>query len=106
MCRLQAVLSQFRCFSFAEWSGVLLAGGCAGTCAWGLATPMDVIKARLQADGLGKRRYSGVVNCITESARQEGARVFFKGLGLNCARAFPVNMVVFATYEMVLKLIP
>ncbi|KAK1160695.1 solute carrier family 25 member 47-like isoform X1 [Acipenser oxyrinchus oxyrinchus] len=89
-----------------EWSGVLLAGGCAGTCAWGLATPMDVIKARLQADGLGKRRYSGVVNCITESARQEGARVFFKGLGLNCARAFPVNMVVFATYEMVLKLIP
>ncbi|XP_069493882.1 solute carrier family 25 member 47 isoform X2 [Ambystoma mexicanum] len=84
--------------------GVLLSGGFAGMLAWTLATPMDVIKARLQVDGLTQRKYRGVVHCITKSVQQEGLRVLFKGVGLNCLRAFPVNMVVFFTYEVILKL--
>ncbi|XP_078516309.1 solute carrier family 25 member 47 isoform X1 [Lissotriton helveticus] len=87
-----------------EAVGVLLSGGCAGILAWTLVTPMDVIKARLQVDGLGQQKYRGVLHCITKSVKQEGVRVLFKGLGLNCLRAFPVNMVVFFTYEMILKL--
>uniref|UniRef100_A0A2K6LW99 Solute carrier family 25 member 47 n=1 Tax=Rhinopithecus bieti TaxID=61621 RepID=A0A2K6LW99_RHIBE len=34
--------------------GVLVAGGCAGVLGWAVATPMDVIKSRLQADGQGQ----------------------------------------------------
>ncbi|XP_058914364.1 solute carrier family 25 member 47 [Kogia breviceps] len=84
--------------------GVLVAGGCAGVLAWAVATPMDVIKSRLQADGQGQRRYRGLLHCVVTSVREEGPRVLFKGLLLNCCRAFPVNMVVFVTYEAVLRL--
>ncbi|XP_004434315.1 PREDICTED: solute carrier family 25 member 47 [Ceratotherium simum simum] len=84
--------------------GVLVAGGCAGVLAWAVATPMDVIKSRLQADGQGQRRYRGLLHCVVTSVREEGPRVLFKGLTLNCCRAFPVNMVVFVAYEAVLRL--
>ncbi|CAL8316921.1 unnamed protein product [Merluccius merluccius] len=82
------------------WSGVMLAGGLAGMAGWTLGTPMDVIKARLQMDGARTtRRYRGFVHCVAETVRLEGAGVFFRSLGINCLRAFPVNMVVFVTYE-------
>ncbi|XP_053521972.1 solute carrier family 25 member 47 isoform X2 [Artibeus jamaicensis] len=84
--------------------GVLMAGGCAGVLAWAVATPMDVIKSRLQADGQGQQRYRGLLHCVVTSVREEGPRVLFKGLTLNCCRAFPVNMVVFVTYEAALRL--
>ncbi|XP_002825152.4 solute carrier family 25 member 47 isoform X1 [Pongo abelii] len=84
--------------------GVLVAGGCAGVLAWAVATPMDVIKSRLQADGQGQRRYRGLLHCMVTSVQEEGPRVLFKGLVLNCCRAFPVNMVVFVAYEAVLRL--
>lgn len=87
------------------WTVVLLAGGLSGMCGWTIGTPMDVIKSRLQVDGMGKRRYKGFVHCITESLRREGPGVFFKGLGLNCMRAFPVNMSVFAAYELVVHIL-
>ncbi|XP_054423699.1 solute carrier family 25 member 47 [Pteronotus mesoamericanus] len=84
--------------------GVLVAGGCAGVLAWAVATPMDVIKSRLQADGQGQQRYRGLLHCVVTSVREEGPRVLFKGLTLNCCRAFPVNMVVFVAYEAALRL--
>lgn len=84
-----------------DWSGVMLAGGIAGMAGWTVGTPMDVIKARLQMDGArGMKRYKGFYHCITETARVEGVGVFFSSLGINCLRAFPVNMVVFVTYEV------
>uniref|UniRef100_A0A8C8S8K0 Uncharacterized protein n=1 Tax=Pelusios castaneus TaxID=367368 RepID=A0A8C8S8K0_9SAUR len=63
------------------------------------ATPMDVIKSRMQVANLGQHKYRGLIHCIRTSVREEGIRVLFKGLGLNCIRAFPVNMMVFVTYE-------
>ncbi|XP_053890477.1 solute carrier family 25 member 45 isoform X9 [Malaclemys terrapin pileata] len=84
---------------------VLVAGGCAGTASWILATPMDVIKARLQMDGVKGVSYHGVLDCIRISVRHEGPQVFLKGLALNCIRAFPVNAVTFLSYETILKLI-
>ncbi|KAK1787834.1 hypothetical protein P4O66_016319 [Electrophorus voltai] len=82
---------------------VLMAGGIAGVITWGCATPMDVIKARLQMSGAGGRTYMGVMHCITTSVREEGVRVFFKGLLLNSLRAFPVNAITFLVYEILMK---
>nr|XP_034953719.1 solute carrier family 25 member 45 [Zootoca vivipara]XP_034953720.1 solute carrier family 25 member 45 [Zootoca vivipara] len=84
---------------------VLLAGGCAGTVSWALATPMDVVKARLQMDGVKRVAYRGILDCILASARQEGPRVFLKGLALNSLRAFPVNAITFLSYETLLKVL-
>ncbi|XP_063039522.1 solute carrier family 25 member 47-B [Engraulis encrasicolus] len=88
-----------------EWKVILFAGGVSGMCGWCFGTPMDVIKARLQMDGLGKRRYRGFFHCILDSVRTEGPRVLFRGLSLNCIRAFPTNMSVFAMYELVVRLL-
>ncbi|KAK7141822.1 hypothetical protein R3I94_011493 [Phoxinus phoxinus] len=85
------------------WPVVLLAGGVSGMCGWAVGTPMDVIKARLQVSGVSGRRYRGFFHCVTHSVRTEGIAVLFRGLTLNCIRAFPVNMSVFATYELVIR---
>ncbi|KAG9333895.1 hypothetical protein JZ751_009414 [Albula glossodonta] len=88
-----------------DWHVIMLAGGLAGISGWTLGTPMDVIKARLQMDGMGERKYRGFLHCISSTVRQEGPGVFFNSLGLNCIRAFPVNLVVFFTYEQLLALL-
>jgi len=82
---------------------VLMAGGTAGVVTWACATPMDVVKARLQLSGAGGRHYSGVLHCILVSAREDGPRVFFRGLLLNSARAFPVNAITFLSYESLMR---
>ncbi|XP_056425435.1 solute carrier family 25 member 48 [Hyla sarda] len=51
---------------------VLLSGGIAGAISWGTATPMDVVKSRLQADNLYNRKYRGVRDCIRQSYCNEG----------------------------------
>ncbi|KAM4617859.1 solute carrier family 25 member 45 isoform 2-T2 [Discoglossus pictus] len=84
-----------------SWT-MLFAGGCAGTVGWALANPMDVIKSRLQMDGIQGNQYRGILDCITKSIRQEGPKVLLKGLTINCLRAFPVNAVTFLGYEMLL----
>ncbi|MEQ2303383.1 hypothetical protein AMECASPLE_016269 [Ameca splendens] len=84
---------------------ILMAGGVAGVVTWACATPMDVVKARLQMSGAGGRQYSGVLHCIGVSLKEEGGRVFFKGLLLNSVRAFPVNAITFLTYESLLKIL-
>uniref|UniRef100_A0A8C4MG41 Solute carrier family 25 member 45 n=1 Tax=Equus asinus TaxID=9793 RepID=A0A8C4MG41_EQUAS len=83
---------------------VLVAGGFAGITSWVTATPLDVIKSRMQMAGLNQRAHRGVLDCIVSSARQEGLGVFFRGLTINSARAFPVNAVTFLSYEYLLHL--
>ncbi|XP_075949153.1 solute carrier family 25 member 45 [Anarhichas minor] len=83
---------------------IMMAGGMAGVVTWAFATPMDVVKARLQMSGAGGREYTGVLHCMRVSYREEGARVFFKGLLLNSLRAFPVNAVTFLSYESLMRM--
>ncbi|KAM6928663.1 solute carrier family 25 member 45-like [Lycodopsis pacificus] len=83
---------------------IMMAGGMAGVLTWAFATPMDVVKARLQMSGAGGREYTGVLHCMRVSYREEGVRVFFKGLLLNSLRAFPVNAVTFLSYERLMRM--
>ncbi|MEE6515166.1 hypothetical protein FKM82_023692 [Ascaphus truei] len=82
---------------------MLFAGGSAGTVSWAFANPMDVMKSRLQMDGMQGVQYRGILDCIVKSIRQEGARVLLKGLTINSLRAFPVNAVTFLSYEMLVQ---
>jgi len=50
----------------------------AGAIAAFLATPLDVVKTRLQTLEF-KNRYSGIVDCTTKILNEEGASAFFKG---------------------------
>ena len=82
---------------------VLVAGGFAGITSWAVATPLDVIKSRMQMAGPKHRVYRGVLDCMARSAQQEGLGVFFRGLTINSARAFPINAVTFLSYEYLLR---
>lgn len=84
-----------------SWT-MLFAGGCAGTVGWAAANPMDVIKSRLQMDGMQGAQYRGILDCISKGIKQEGFRVLCKGLTINSLRAFPVNAVTFLSYEKLL----
>ncbi|GAM86563.1 hypothetical protein ANO11243_045770 [Dothideomycetidae sp. 11243] len=98
-----------------EWMSVLLCGGIAGVATWASIFPLDVIKTRVQTQGL--RAHEGVTNTGTtpllrqgalrmstwqvarQAYRDEGFRCFFRGLGVCSARAFFVNAVQWAVYE-------
>ncbi|XP_037840426.1 mitochondrial basic amino acids transporter isoform X4 [Chlorocebus sabaeus] len=82
---------------------LLLAGGTSGIMSWLSTYPVDVVKSRLQADGLrGAPRYRGILDCVRQSYRAEGWRVFTRGLASTLLRAFPVNAATFATVTVVL----
>lgn len=76
----------------------------AGVVTWTCATPMDVVKARLQMSGAGGKVYTGILHCMRVSLREEGVRFFFKGLLLNSVRAFPVNAITFLIYESLMRI--
>lgn len=85
---------------------LLLAGGTSGITSWLSTYPMDVVKSRLQADGLqGTPRYRGIVDCMRQSYQAEGWQVFTRGLASTLLRAFPVNAATFATVTVVLTYI-
>lgn len=82
---------------------IWLAGGLAGSISWVTATPADVVKSRMQADGQLHRKYKGVLHCIIHSYRTEGLQVFFRGASVNAIRGFPMSATMFLTYELSLK---
>ncbi|XP_065500301.1 solute carrier family 25 member 48 isoform X2 [Caloenas nicobarica] len=65
-------------------SSVWLAGGVAGAISWGTATPMDVVKSRLQADGVYLNRYKGTFDCILQSYQNEGLKCCQDDLKFSC----------------------
>ncbi|XP_030896444.1 solute carrier family 25 member 48 isoform X2 [Leptonychotes weddellii] len=90
------------CAGPSPWA-VWLAGGLAGAISWGTATPMDVVKSRLQADGVYLNKYKGILDCISQSYRKEGLKVFFRGITVNTVRGFPMSAAMFLGYELSLQ---
>jgi solute carrier family 25 carnitine/acylcarnitine transporter 20/29 len=107
----------------AEAAKVLLCGGIAGVITWASVFPLDVIKTRVQTQVLSPTETAPLLGSLTngpaavvaekarvgavEMARQlyreEGAAVFFRGLGVCSVRAFVVNAAQWAVYEWILK---
>ena len=81
-----------------------IAGGFSGIMAWVISYPFDVVKSRIQVDGvLGEKQYKGMNDCFRKSYRTEGPRVFVKGLNSTMLRAFPVNAAIFCTVTLMLR---
>ncbi|CAL8289587.1 mitochondrial basic amino acids transporter isoform X1 [Gadus morhua] len=82
---------------------LLFAGGMSGIASWLSTYPVDVIKSRLQADGMGGvHQYNGIADCVRQSLKKEGWRVFTRGLTSTLLRAFPVNATTFASVTLFL----
>jgi solute carrier family 25 (mitochondrial carnitine/acylcarnitine transporter), member 20/29 len=93
---------------------VLLSGGIAGMATWASVFPLDVIKTRVQVQelettpllaeqGAAKMKPPGAWQLTKDAYRHGGWKVFFRGFGVCCARAFFVNAAQWAIYEAVMQ---
>lgn len=81
-----------------------MAGGFAGTFSWMVTFPIDVVKSRLQMDGVnGPSQYRGITDCVRQCYRAEGYKFFCRGLNSTLIRAFPMNAVCFLVVSTILK---
>ena len=81
----------------------LLAGGLTGVIGWTTVYPFDVVKTRMQLDGVSRKRvYSSTADCIKKSLKNEGYKFIFKGIAPTLLRAFPANAAFFTTYSFVM----
>lgn len=81
-----------------------MAGGIAGTFSWLISFPIDVVKSRLQVDGIdGKPKYKNAIDCVRISHKEEGLAFLTRGLNSTLMRAFPMNAVCFLVVSYVMK---
>lgn len=78
-------------------AGHVMAGGLTGACSWFFAFPPDVIKCRIQVDYEGK--YSGFIDCLRKSYKEEGRALLTRGLWPCVLRGFPMNAAIFSIYH-------
>lgn len=82
-------------------SYAMFAGAMAGYGLWLTAYPADIIKSKLQTDSLNptSRKYTGVVDCIAKTFRQDGVKGFFRGLLPTLVRSPFANAATFVAFE-------
>jgi len=92
----------------ALWQKVV-AGASAGAVASAIANPTDLVKVRMQTDGMVKdaegnllpKRYNGVIDCFVTTVKQEGVLGLWKGVGPTIGRATVLAAAELATYDEV-----
>lgn len=89
---------------------IALYGGIAGEALWLASYPFDVVKSKMQSDGLGPlgsdgggRRYGSMRDCFRQVWREEGWRGFWRGIGPTMVRALPVSAGTFAVVELAMR---
>ncbi|XP_057428255.1 mitochondrial uncoupling protein 3-like [Lotus japonicus] len=84
--------------------GKAFVGGISGSLAQIVASPADLVKVRMQADGRMvsqglQPRYSGLFDAFNKIVQAEGLQGLWKGVFPNIQRAFLVNMGELACYD-------
>ncbi|CAL5222933.1 g5368 [Coccomyxa viridis] len=88
----------------------LACGGLAGTTGQTVAYPLDVVRRRMQmsgwqgaqalhAEGGSAVAYTGMMDCLVRTVKEEGVRALFKGLWPNYIKVVPSIAIAFVTYE-------
>ena len=83
---------------------LLIAGGFSGMICWLVSYPFDVVKSRLQGDGMEGTEYKGTIDCFRKTYNSAGIYGFFKGITPTLVRAFPVNATIWITTVMIKRL--
>lgn len=85
----------------------IVAGGGAGAIASAIANPTDLMKVRLQTDGMSKdeagkllpKRYTGMINCFSSIIKEEGVLALWTGVGPTTGRATVLAAAELASYD-------
>jgi len=91
------------------WLSSILAGGVSGSFSWSVVYPLDYIKSRIQAIPLSTTTISrtelSIWSVAKNTIQQQGWKSLYRGLGITVLRAFPVNGIIFPTYELCLSML-
>lgn len=99
---LQQLSYSNRDSSLTQLYKLMVAGGIAGVLSWIISFPLDVIKSRMQADNLNVLKYSGMVDCYSQTTR-DGRRILLRGINPALLRAFPSNGALFTVHHITLQ---
>lgn len=84
---------------------MLIAGGFAGIASWVVTYPVDVLKSRVQADGMsGTPQYKNFIDCLQKSVKNEGYGFLVRGIIPTVIRAFPTNAACFMVVTWSMRL--
>ncbi|RNF18744.1 ADP/ATP mitochondrial carrier protein [Trypanosoma conorhini] len=98
MSRHDAALSSM------ETAGV---GMVASVIAQTVTYPLNVVRTRLQTQGINGRemKYSGMMDCFIKMVHGKGVASLFSGLTANYLKAIPASTCMFVVFELVQKLL-
>ena len=84
---------------------LLVCGGLSSTAGQLVAYPLQLLRTRLQAQGLPgvKVQYSGMFDAARQIYASNGVRGFYRGLAANIAKALPATSISFAVYTITLR---
>ncbi|KAF6018337.1 hypothetical protein EB796_023349 [Bugula neritina] len=79
----------------------IVAGATAGLLGSAFTTPTDILKVRLQADGIRKkpRLYRNTLDCFLQLYKQQGFTGLFTGATPNMMRAVCLTSMQFPVYD-------
>jgi solute carrier family 25 (adenine nucleotide translocator) protein 4/5/6/31 len=90
-----------------------LAGGVSGAIAKTMTAPIERVKLIIQTQDANPRiisgeipRYTGIANCFTRVAQEQGIQAFWRGNFVNILRYFPTQAFNFAFKDTIKKLFP
>merc|ERR1712159_583033 len=91
----------------------LAAGGVSGSIAKTATAPIERVKLLIQTQDANPRimsgevpRYTGIGNCFTRVAAEQGIASFWRGNGVNVVRYFPTQAFNLAFKDAIKKLFP
>lgn len=85
--------------SEAPLSKVFVAGGIAGVVQCAIATPVELVRTKLQVQHESSRLYAGNVDCIRQVVRSEGLPGIYRGNMSMMLREGPAFACYFSVYE-------
>lgn len=84
---------------------VFAAGAIAGVVQCSLATPVELVRTKLQVQHEDSRRYSGVIDAIRQVHRTEGVKGLYRGNVSMMLREAPAFGIFFSVYEATKRLL-
>lgn len=84
-----------------SWVYNFFGGGIAGMTSWIFNYPVDLVKTRIQMDGVdgAERQYRSSWDCFTKAWRDGGVKLLYRGLAPSLVRAFANSACIFVAYE-------
>lgn len=80
-------------------------GGLSGYTLWIGIYPIDVIKSKLQTDGIKNGKYNNAMAVAKDVLRTQGIKGLYKGFMPTILRAAPANGATFAVFEITMRLL-